>query len=705
MQTDVYLELWRALGQVVPHVESPDTLGTIIATALCEMIGAGQAAVILRSQRLQTRSTTQPPQAANYFLRLVDRGSTPSHPIYLGGQEGILAELPNLKEPLYLSAPWPAQYASADDELLRLVQERLVVVPIPGAGWSAYGAICLLDVPPADSPSLVELAALASFTGVALNLLESKAQAARQAVEYNIISKIGHSLTSSLSLDEIFKEVLSGVREAIDAAEVSVGLIDYQAKEIVFEKSLMGSWFTSMPPIRLKLGQGVAGWVAKTGRPVKASDAYADPRFYSEVDVASGFVTRSILCVPLMVEGEVIGILEAVNKRTGHFSDADQRLLSALGASAAIAIEKARLHANVLAEKRRMEAIFATVSEGLLTVTLDGRITAVNPALQTMLGMDEARLLGRYAYQVIHTEPDSLCGMLEQIAAGGGRKGAAHIACDILRPEGRRVSVLVSGAATLDATSSPSEAVIVFSNISQLREVERMKDDFVVNVTHELRTPLATILLYTRLLRSNKAKGDPEREARYLDIVEQQSNQLQQLVRKILDLSRMGAMLTNVGEEHIQLQNLLDELLPPLKKIANQRGLLVECSVPPDLPAVVSNQEALRLVLKNLVDNAIKFTPKGKISVSARQRGQQIQVDICDEGIGIAPESIPHIFQRFYRTRAAVELGIGGTGLGLSLVKETVEKLGGEVQVRSQAGRGSTFSVLLPTDVMSVPRL
>ena len=700
--TDRRLELWHALGQIVPHMESPDTLGTAIATALSKMVGAGRTAVILPGRPLEARSPGEP-SATSYYLRLVGEEMTPSHPIYLDGEKGILAQLPNLQEPLTLNAPWPAEYARDDDALLQLARQSLTLVPVPGAGRAATpassAALCLLDLPSAKVPTPVELASLASFASLALCLVESKAQAARQAVEYKIISKIGRSLTSSLSLDDIFQQILFSVRSAIGASAISVGLIDLQTEEVVLEKSLMGPEFNALPPVRLKLGQGVAGWVAKTGRPLNAHDAYKNPHFFPGVDLASGFTTHSILCVPLVVEGEVIGVMEAMNKSSGQFDDSDERLLSALGSSAAIAIQKARWHADVLAEKGRMEALFATMSEGLLTTRLNGQITTVNPALQTMIGAEESELLGRYCYEAIRTEPNTLGGLVDQMQEKKTERETFQAACDVIRPDGARAPVLISGAATFDSGGEVTEIVIVLSDIGQIRELERMQDDFVANVTHELRTPLATILLYARLLRAGKTKGDPEREARYLETIEQQSNHIQKLVRQILDLSRMEATVAYSRQDRVHLPKILNELLDSFSKIAQQKGLTVKVHVPADLPAVTSNREALRLIFRNLIDNAIKFTQRGEIEIRLALCEEGVQVDVSDQGIGITPESLPHLFQRFYRSKAAVELGIGGTGLGLALVKETVEKLGGQIRVQSWPGRGSAFSVVLPVEM------
>jgi two-component system phosphate regulon sensor histidine kinase PhoR len=692
-------ELWDALGRIVPRVESPDTLGTTIATALYRMVGSGRVGVILHGRVLDAGASDSS-QEVSYFVRLVSAEATPGYPVYLSGRKGVLARLAGLREPLTLSAPWPAEYAPDEDELVQLARDRLTLIPVPGSIRSPTqpppAALCLLDVPPERYPSRNELASLVSFTAVAVSLLESKAQAARQAVEFGIISQIGQSLTSSLSLDDIFQQILISVRTAIGATEISVGLIDEKTQEVILDQSLMGPELRELPPVRLKMGQGVAGWVAQTGKPLNVPDAYADPRFYPGVDSMSGFVTRSILCVPLIVEGQVIGVMEAVNKSTGHFSEADEHLLSALASSAAIAIEKARLHADVLAEKRRMEAIFATMSEGLLAIRLDGQITAVNPALQAMIGRDDGDLIGRHCCEAVQTEPDIMQSLLDHMRTPETRAETFQADCDLLREDGRRQPVLVSGAATFDASDAVSEIVIVLSDIGELRELERMKDDFVANVTHELRTPLATILLYARLLRSGKSKSNPQREARYLEIVEQQSNQIQKLVRQILDLSRVEATAAFPKQAGVRLDSVLNELLVSFVRIAHQKGLVIKSDIPADLPDVVSNREALLLIFGNLLDNAVKFTLQGEIKVCVRHRDDQIQIDISDQGIGIASESIPYLFQRFYRTEAAVEQGIGGTGLGLSLVKEAVEKLGGTISVRSWPGRGSTFRVMLP---------
>jgi GAF domain-containing protein len=148
---------------------------------------------------------------------------------------------------------------------------------------------------------------------------------------------------------------------------------------------LLGPHFKDLPPIRLKQGQGIAGWVIDNGKHLVINDVYTDDRFYTRIDHQSGFVTRSMVCIPLQVEERIIGVLQAINKQDGNFGDNDLRLLQAIAGPLAAAIENTNLHSDVIAEKRRIETIFASMSEGLLTVNAEGYITQANDALMSIL--------------------------------------------------------------------------------------------------------------------------------------------------------------------------------------------------------------------------------------------------------------------------------------------------------------------------------
>jgi two-component system phosphate regulon sensor histidine kinase PhoR len=484
------------------------------------------------------------------------------------------------------------------------------------------------------------------------------------------------------------------VRRAIGADSISVGLTDPVNNDIVFVEPLTGARYRSLPIVRLKIGQGIPGWVALHGEPAIVNDAYADKRFFSQIDRDTGYLTNSILCVPIKIEKRVIGVLEASNKQNGYFDDNDSRLLQAICGPLAVAIENARLHADVLAEKRRVETIFASMSEGLLTVNGAGEITAANDALMALMRNDDSDLVGRNLADVIKTRPSEFTEFLESVIEAS--EDFPQIACDLRQKNKGWVPVLISGTTISQDDGKVGELIFVFSDLSQIREVERMRDDFFHNIVHELRTPLATILMYARLLREGKADRDQSKAGRFLGVIEKESDRLQKMVRQMLELSKLESSEFQRGSGSAMLNPVFDQLLPPLSDRALEKGLIFKNRVQDDLPAVAGNEDTLYMIFKNLVENAIKFTPVGTVSIEAQALDGQVRIDVVDEGIGIPAEALPNLFRRFYRTQTAVERGIAGTGLGLYMVKEALDHHGGSVNVNSTKDKGTTFTVHIP---------
>jgi signal transduction histidine kinase len=583
-------------------------------------------------------------------------------------------------------------------ELWLLARECLLFAPISEPGnhnqVTPPGAICLIDPQPDCPLNEATIQSLAAFITVVLDRAFLRRRSDQQTIEFGIVSDISYSTSSTLHLDEIFKQVADAVRRTLNAESISVGLTDPVSGEIVFVDTLMGPLFHNMPPVRLKPGQGIGGWVAEHGAPLIVNHAYADQRFFTKVDRDSGFHTDSILCVPLQVESRVIGILEAINKQNGQFNEDDLRLLQAISSPLAVAIENARLHTDVLSEKRRIETIFASMSEGMLTVNKDGLVTAANESLFTLLRREADQLTGRPANEIIKTTPGRFRDFLHNVLAVD--QESPPLACELEQGNDESVPVLISGTPIVDEEGNVLEAIFVFSDLRQIREVERMRDDFFNNIIHELRTPLATILMYARLLREGKARDDGAKADRFLGVIERESDRLQRMVRQMLQLVKLEAREIQRSSEIVNLKNVFEQILPPLADQATEKGLAFSQRIPTSLPDIIGSEETLYIVFKNLVENAIKFTFTGTVRVEATVKSGMIAVQISDEGIGIPEHARPNLFKRFYRTQTAVERGIAGTGLGLYMVKEGVEKHNGTIEVKSVEAKGTTFTVRLP---------
>lgn len=583
-------------------------------------------------------------------------------------------------------------------ELWQLAHESILAVPLPfpvGSGQITLpGMLCLLD-PGIDcllKPDNLSL--IASQLTVFLDRALLRQRSAQQEVEFGIISDISHSLTSTLNLEEIISQVTDAVRRVLGAESLTIGLTDPSGTEIVFVEALMGPAFRHMPPVSFKIGQGIAGWVALHGKPAIVNNAYEDNRFSTKVDRDTGFLTNSVLCVPLKIEQRVIGVMEAINKANGNFDENDSRVLQAISGPLAVAIENALLHAQALAEKRRIETIFSSMSEGLLTCHRDGSISTANDALLSLLGIDGGDIGDQKASEIIRTYPTGFAEFFQQVLEG--KNDFPQLACDVQQGSNESVPVLISGATIDQGKGEVDELIFVFSDLRQVREVERMRDDFFHNIVHELRTPLATILMYARLLREGKAVNDPPKANRFLGVIERESDRLQKMVRQMLQLAKLEAGIIEGKDELASLNSVFEQVLPPLAERASQKGLVFEYNIQPDLPPVMGSMENIYMVIKNLVENAVIFTPSGSVTVDAWLDQDLVKIHVADEGIGIPKEAIPNLFRRFYRAQNTVERGIAGTGLGLYMVKEGLESYGGSIEVESQEGQGTKFSVVIP---------
>ncbi len=584
-----------------------------------------------------------------------------------------------------------------NSELWILPGEGILAVPLPYASSrhqpSPPGVLCLIDADESCSIDNQCLDDLSRSMTVYLDRAFLRLRVDQQAVEFGVLSDIGNKLTSTLSMDNVFQQLTGTIRRTLHVESLSVGLAEAHTGDIVFVEQLMGAKFENLSQIRVKRGQGIAGWVAEHGEPVIVNDTYADKRFYSGADRRSGFRTNSMLCVPLQVEQRTIGVLQAINRQYGEFSEHDLQLLQAIGGPLAAAIENARLHTDVVAEKQRVETLFASMSEGVLTITNEGLITRSNEALSALLLTGTGDLSGKPAATAIRLKEGSLDGFIPAVL--DAEEEYAQMIADLLRDDGSFVPVLISGAPIRNVKGEANEIILTFSDLSQVREVERMREDLFQAIAHELRTPLATILMYARLLREGKAR-DEEKAARFLGVIERESDRLQRMVRRMMQLARQEARELQRSPQAVYLSPLLDELLPPLADQAVEKGLLFRQKIEPNLPPVLGDREQLEEIISNLVVNAIKFTPAGSVGICVATSNNQISIEVTDKGIGIPQEALPNLFKRFYRTQTAVERGIAGTGLGLYMVKRHVENYNGTITVTSSENEGARFTVTFP---------
>ncbi len=351
-------------------------------------------------------------------------------------------------------------------------------------------------------------------------------------------------------------------------------------------------------------------------------------------------------------------------------------------------------------ERNRSSAILRSMVEGVAVIDAEERLVFYNRAFSEILIVDSANADGRPLIEVVRNS--DLVGLIRR-ALRGDEGLQSDITMGITQT--RSFSITAAPVKALDAPVSgreprvkPSGAVVVLHDVTELRRLERVRQDFVANVSHEFKTPLTAIQGFAETLLAG-ALDDPENNRRFLEIIRNHAIRLARLTNDLLKLARIEAGKMEVEFSSVGLLELIEGCTETTLLKANRKEITLEITVPPQLPAVRGDAALLHDVLQNLLDNAIQYTPAGgHISVIATAGPREAIITVADTGIGIPLADSERIFERFYRVDAARSREAGGTGLGLSIAKHIVEAHGGKLWVESTVGQGSRFSFSLPLD-------
>jgi len=352
--------------------------------------------------------------------------------------------------------------------------------------------------------------------------------------------------------------------------------------------------------------------------------------------------------------------------------------LDHLAASLSRALDQLRAERDLLGD------ILAGMQEGVLVLDAKGQVIHANPALRAMLllGSDA---IGKPLLDVIRNA--ELVEMLEQA------RNLESIATGEVELTGLKPKRLMVQAAPLQGESG--NLLMVLVDVTQLRQLESIRKDFVANASHELRTPVASMRSAAETLRG--ALNDPEAAQIFLEMIERNASRLHQLVEDLLDLSRIESKEFRLQLESVDLAAFAEQMTHAYARLAQDKSIRMEItSLAPGIHAR-ADRRALEQVIGNLLDNAIKYCPQGaSIAIHVEAQGERARLSVSDTGPGIPPQHLPRLFERFYRVDASRSRELGGTGLGLAIVKHLIEAMGGTVGVESETGKGSTFSFTLP---------
>jgi two-component system phosphate regulon sensor histidine kinase PhoR len=340
-------------------------------------------------------------------------------------------------------------------------------------------------------------------------------------------------------------------------------------------------------------------------------------------------------------------------------------------------------------EGRQAQAILESMAEGVIALDREGRIRWLNASAQRLLGVAVAQASGKRIADLFR-QPELEELVNEALAQGH----AAAREVQAFAPGEQVVRFQATPCATTGAGGTA--LVLVAQDVTDVRRLERMRREFVANVSHELKTPLTSIkgLLETLL---NGALEDPANNRRFVAIIDQDASRLGRLIDDLLELSQIESKASTLRLERVRLRPLLEAMVQTFLPQLEARQVSARLDVPADFPPVHADPDRLRQIFSNLIDNAIKFNvPNGTVTIQATQEEGSARIAVTDTGLGIPEADLPRVFERFYRVDKARSRELGGTGLGLAIVKHLVELHRGRVTVQSRPGQGSTFTVLLP---------
>ena len=486
--------------------------------------------------------------------------------------------------------------------------------------------------------------------------------------EFERLTRLAREMAAILDVDQMLAAVLDLAINLTGADEGALLLQEGQAPDL-WTRAVKHYDDAFVQICRTSSADRLALDVFSTRQPARMETAQANGSDSTHA------LVQSYLYVPLQSRARVLGVLRVDNRRPGRpFTAYHQRFLQTLADYVAIAIENASLYARTEVERAQFDAILKEMVDGVVAVDCNQRLLLMNPS-------------ARGALQV--RTPDVTSRPFTEVIENAEMRG-------FLKGENQRGEFKLDDGRVFNAHSTAIAGVgrvVVMQDITALKELDRIKSDFVNTVSHDLRSPLTAILGYVELI--GRVGPVTDQQAEFIRRIVFSVQSITALITDLLDLGRIEAGFDE-QKEVTHLATVIRFAVDDAQAQAEVKRQVLKAQIAPGLPNVLANPPRMRQMLANLIGNAIKYTPAGgAIKVSALADGETIVISVADTGLGIPPSDLPYIFNKFYRA-SNIRERYEGTGLGLSIVKSIVENHGGRIWVDSRPEEGTTFTVILP---------
>lgn len=492
----------------------------------------------------------------------------------------------------------------------------------------------------------------------------------RRTGELAAITEISEAV-ATLDFELLLRRSIDRVHQTFSVEAVGLYLVDRARESLALARA--SDQTIERSGRRVLYGQGLVGCCARDGQSYMTNDPLNHPLFSPEADQLSTRAAESLLVVPLAIEGRLIGVVELVNKHAGPFREDDASLLKAMAMPVAAAVDNLRLFGQTVRERATLHAVVNGSTRPILIVNRSHELLLWNPAATKLFGIPAGRAPGLSLSQA--TGLPRLIELVDKQQAVS---------------EEIRFS-----SQTYIANVSPIEGVgsaIEMQDITYLKELDKAKSEFVTMVSHDLRSPLTSIVGFTELLPAAGPLNEKQQE--FVKYAIEATRNMRRLIDDLLDLAKIESGIS-AAQVPCDLNKIVADVVTDSQGIAVAQGIELSTAERTKSATVLGDPGQLERALANLIANALKYTPTGgQVRVDLRSSDNTLYVTVADTGHGIPEKDLPHIFEKFYRVDANHRAE--GTGLGLAMVKSIVRAHNGRVSVRSEEGKGSTFTMALP---------
>ena len=698
-----------ALVRIAQAIETATTLDELLLLALHELaqlFGVDRGAVVLIDEAGSSKVASEYPPSAPLPTPLLDAGAPAIQQVLHNHQ------LTQLHATSQDGAHQQAWHQLRVRDAASLVLAPLIAQEQP-IGVLVLGVARQPRHFQPDEIALMRILASQLATAIAAFRLHEEAR--RQTEELQTLNDIATTVTSSLDTHEVYKLVVQKLSEYFKVDAGSLLLIDEPTGDLVFVMTVEGGE-EKLAGVRVPMGQGVVGHVVQNRRWEIVHDAQRDPRFYGKVSEDVGYVTRSILCVPMIVKGRVIGAIELLNKLNGQFTEDEAERLSRMAAFIGVAIQNALLFQQVADGRDRLAAILNSTADGILMTDMHGVVLTANPMAARLFEASERDLIGRSLAELLQ----GLHGRAHEVVTRGWGNGEPtaddieaplHVSeIELRSPRHRFIRHL--SLPVRDAQGEVYGQLAVFRDITQEKELEQLREDYTGMLIHDLRAPLTSIMNGIMMIQRGLGGPVTEQQQELLKIAHQGSQTMLELVNNLLDIAKMEQGRMTLELEPLVPYAIVDQAVDRLQASARTRNVRIDQCLAVGLPLVEADDEKIVRVLQNLIDNALKFSPDNSVvTLGAHcfapdrplapevplhpplQAGEWLVFWVQDRGMGIPRTYHERIFEKFGQVRGRK---VRGTGLGLTFCKLVVEAHGGRIWVESEEGAGSVFAFALP---------